>query len=105
MKISARLAGPVAAILSGAALIASPMAHADADAAFLQALSQHGITWSSNDDVIKLGHLVCSDWADGFTFQQVFNDAKNLNLNDHDTAVFVGAATGAYCPSYLNKVQ
>ena len=108
MKNTARLTGSLAAILGGIAVIAAPIAGADAtqDQAFLQTLSQKGITWPNGDDatMIKVWHAVCQDWAGGNTFDQTLADVKSaLGLSDGPTAQVMGAATGVYCPQYESK--
>ena len=108
MKSTVRLIGTVAAILGGIVLIATPIANADsADDAFLHALSAQGISWSNGDDktVVGVGHGVCTDWANGMTFQQTFADVKTLQLSDASSGYLIGAATQAYCPQYLSKAQ
>ena len=107
MKNTARLTGPLAAVLGAAALIAAPIANADtADDAFLQTLTKSGITWPNGSDqaMVKVGHAVCTDWANGFTFEQTLADAKSgLGLDDKPAAQIMGAATGVYCPQYESK--
>src|ERR1700739_1271870 len=108
MMSTARLTGTVAGILGGFVLIATPIANADStDDAFLHALSAQGITWSNGEDktVVNVGHGVCADWANGFTFQQTFADVKTLQLSDTNSGYLIGAATQAYCPQYISKAQ
>ena len=107
MKQIAKFATPAAAIFFSAAAFTAPLAHADADSAYLAALSGHGITWSSDSTVITVGHAVCTDWAAGNNLQQTFSDVKSAltKLSDDSVAFLIGAATGAYCPQYESKVQ
>ncbi len=107
MKNTARLTGLVAAVLGGIAVIAAPIANADAtDDIFLQALGQQGISFSNLSDqtVVSAGHGVCQDWSNGATLIQTLSDVKGaLKLSDTNTGFFVGAATQSYCPQYMSK--
>jgi hypothetical protein len=108
MKKTARLTGPLAAVLGGIAVIAAPIVNADtADDAYLQALKDKGITWPSGSDqtMTQIGHAVCTDWSKGFTFEQTLADAKSglPQLADASLGKIMGAATGAYCPAYSSK--
>lgn len=107
MKNSARLTGPVAALLAGMAVSAAPFANAGAtDDVFLQALGQQGITFTnlSNQTVVNVGHGVCQDWANGATLPQTLSDVKGaLGLSDNNSGYFIGAATQSYCPQYVSK--
>ena len=107
MKPLPKFAAPAGAIFFSAAVVTAPLAHADADSAYLGALSGHGITWSSDSTVIAVGHAVCTDWAAGNTLQQTYSDVRSAltNLSDDSVAFLIGAATGAYCPQYESKVQ
>jgi hypothetical protein len=108
MKKTARLAGPLGAVLGGIAVMTVPIANADpTDDAYLQTLKDKGITWPSGSDqmMIQIGHAVCGDWGKGFTFEQTFADAKSAltQLADASIAKIMGAATGVYCPQYSSK--
>jgi hypothetical protein len=107
MKNTARLTGPLAAVLGAIAVITAPIANADsADDAFLHTLTQKGITWPNLSDqtMVDVGHAVCQDWSNGFTFDQTLADAKKgLGLDDKTSAQIIGAATGVYCPQYQSK--
>lgn len=107
MKKSALVTGPLAAALAGAAVLAAPLAGADAtDDVFLQALGQQGINFSNltNQTVVNAGHGVCQDWANGATLAQTLSDVKGaLGLSDTNSGYFIGAATQSYCPQYVSK--
>jgi hypothetical protein len=108
MKTTARLNGPLAAVLGSIAVITAPIANADStDDAYLQALKDKGITWPNGSDqtMLQIGHAVCSDWSKGFTFDQTLADAKSglPQLADASIAKILGVATGAYCPQYTSK--
>ncbi|WP_374021951.1 DUF732 domain-containing protein [Mycobacterium sp. HNNTM2301] len=107
MKKLARLTGPVAAGLVSMAVVAAPMANADAtDDVFLQALGQQGISFPnlSSQTVVNAGHGVCQDWSNGATLAQTMADVKSgLGLTDNNSGYFIGAATQSYCPQYVSK--
>jgi len=109
MYKTARLTGPIAAVLGGIAVIAAPIANADPDSTdtvFLQVLSQQGISFPSLSDqtVVNAGKGVCSDWSQGANLAQTLSDVKSaLSLSDSNSGFFIGAATQAYCPQYMNK--
>lgn len=108
MKRTARLTGPLAAVLGGIAVITAPTANADStDDAYLQALRDKGITWpiGSDQTMLQIGHAVCGDWSKGFTFDQTLADAKSAlpQLADASIAKIMGLATGTYCPQFSSK--
>jgi hypothetical protein len=107
MKKIARSTGLLAAAAGAFAVIAAPIAHADgADDAFLQTLAKSGITWPNGGDqsMVKVGHAVCTDWKNGFSFDQTLADAKSgLGVDDKTAAQIMGAATGVYCDQYESK--
>ncbi|OBH86946.1 hypothetical protein A5681_14385 [Mycobacterium scrofulaceum] len=107
MKNTARLTCSVAAGMASMAVIAAPMANADAtDDVFLQALGQQGISFPnlSNQTVVNAGHGVCQDWTNGATLAQTLADVKSaLGLTDNNSGYFIGAATQSYCPQYVSK--
>ncbi|MEB3982412.1 DUF732 domain-containing protein [Mycobacterium sp. 663a-19] len=109
MKHTARLLCSVAAAVAGIVVTAAPIANADPmDDAFLQALNSQGISFPNLSDqgVIRLGHLVCEDWASGLTADQTVADVQQgTKLSAHDSGFLVGAATQAYCPKYLPKAS
>lgn len=107
MKNTTRLTCSLAAGLAGMAVIAAPMANADAtDDVFLQALGQQGISFPnlSNQTIVNAGHGVCQDWTNGATLAQTLADVKSaLGLTDNNSGYFIGAATQSYCPQYVSK--
>jgi Protein of unknown function (DUF732) len=108
MKNTARLTGPLAAVLGSMALLAAPVAGADsADQAYLQTLKDNGITWANGSDqtMVQMGRAVCADWSKGLTFEQTLADAKSAlpQLADASVAKIMGTATGVYCPQYSSK--
>jgi len=107
MKNTARLTGPLAAVLGSLAVIAAPIANADAtDDVFLQVLGQQGISFSnlSNQTVVNAGKGVCQDWANGANLAQTLSDVQGaLKLSDTNSGFFIGAATQSYCPQYMSR--
>jgi hypothetical protein len=90
MKNTARLTGPLAAVLGGISVSIAPIANAEAgDDVYLQTLTQSGITWPSGGDqtMIQIGHAVCADWSKGFTLDQTLADAKSALTQLADTSV------------------
>ncbi|HME03042.1 MAG TPA: DUF732 domain-containing protein, partial [Solirubrobacteraceae bacterium] len=90
MKNTARLTGPLAAVLGGIAVITAPIANADsADDVFLQTLKDKGITWPSGSDqtMIQIGHATCGDFSKGFPFEQTLADAKSALVQLADTSI------------------
>ena len=109
MKSMARLAGPVAAVLVGVAVItAAPHASADpADDQYLHILQQHGLGWPSGQDqmMIDVGHAVCTDWAGGDTMKQLATEVQTATgLSSNGSGTIIGAATAAYCPEFRSKM-
>jgi Protein of unknown function (DUF732) len=108
MQNTARLTGPLAAVLGGIAVITASIVKADLpDDVYLQTLKDRGITWPSGFDqtMIQIGRTVCDNWSQGFTFDQTLANAKSALPHLADTSVgkIIGVATGAYCPQYSNK--
>lgn len=95
--------------LSAVTLAAAPLANAGpAEDAFLKYIADHGITWPSGKDqqVIDTGKAVCQDWQSGATFSGEVSDLTSAtNWTVQQAGVFIGAATGAFCPQYTNKIQ
>ncbi len=104
----ARLTGSLAVVLGAFAAIAAPIASADSeDSAYLQTLTEKGISWPNGSDqtMVRIGQAVCTDWSNGMTFEQTLADAKTglPQLADTSLAKIMGAATGVYCPQYASK--
>lgn len=91
-----------------AALATAPIASAGPEENFLKYISDNGISWPSGKTqaVIDTGKAVCEDWKNGATFDQEVADLQEAtHWTDNQAGVFIGAATGAFCPQYENKVK
>jgi hypothetical protein len=109
MKNTARLAGPIAAVVAGLIAIgAAPTASADpADDSYLQNLQQHGLSWAPGADgtMINVGHAVCQDFDGGDTLAQAVGDVKkSLGVSNGGAGTIVGAAVANYCPANRSKM-
>lgn len=109
MKNTARLAGPIAAIVAGfVAAAAAPTANADpADDTYLRTLQQRGLSWAAGQDqtMINVGHAVCTDFAGGDTMAQTTEDVKkSLGVGNNGAGSIVGAAVASYCPENRSKM-
>jgi uncharacterized protein DUF732 len=109
MKNTARLAGPIAAVVTClVAIAAAPVAGADpADDNYLQVLRQRGLSWADGQDgtMINVGHAVCTDFAGGDTMEQTVGDVKkSLGVSNNGAGSIVGAAVAAYCPENRSKM-
>jgi len=106
MRLFVKLAGLVAAGLSGAALVAAPLAAASPEDDFVATIANQGITWpgATPDNIVQAGKGVCQDWAAGATLEQEVSSLAP-HLSSNDAAFFIGAATGAFCPDYQSKLS
>src|SRR5262245_56577445 len=89
-----------AAALTTAALVtAAPASASPEDDAFIQTITQQGITFPSADYAISTGHEVCDLIDGGRAPESVAQEISgNSGLGVNDTGFFVGAAIGVYCP-------
>ena len=89
-----------------AAAVVMPVARADStDDRYIQRLTDVGIAEKAPRDVlIKLGHLICDDMSHG---KNPVEDANGLygaaDVSEHNRTL-VGAAVGAYCPQYKDRI-
>jgi hypothetical protein len=109
MKNTARLASPIAAVVTALiAIAAAPIAHADAaDDAYLQTLQQRGLSWpdGQGQTMINVGHAVCTDFDGGDTMAQTVDDVKKaLGVSNNGAGSIVGAAVANYCPQNRSKL-
>lgn len=96
-----------ASMLGAVALATAPAATAAPEDAFLDAIAAEGIVWEPADTpaVIDTGHAVCTDWTNGATFAQELNDLISVtDWTPEQAGVFVGAATGAFCPQFMDRL-
>jgi hypothetical protein len=89
-------------ILIGLAAPASAEPEGD-DAAFLAALRNAGLTYSSPSQAIASAKAVCGLMGRGETGLQVVNDIKNENpgMSLDAAAQFAAIASNTYCPEHL----
>ncbi len=102
----ARAAG-VSAAVAMLALAAAPLAGADADDDFLDALADGGLSFppAAVDGVIGGGHSVCQGWAAGDSYSDRVTDvAANIGGSQGLARVFVDAATSTLCPEYQSEL-
>lgn len=74
---------------------------------FLHIIANEGIVWEPVDTpaVVDTGHAVCTDWSNGATFADEVNDLLSVtDWTDYQAGVFIGAATGAFCPQFEYKI-
>lgn len=92
-----------AALQTAASATAQPKTLADADAAYLSALSRAGFTPTNLTGAVADGHSVCTYISQGHTPQDAVVSV-NVSSNNAMTVplayAFVRAAIDAYCPQY-----
>lgn len=99
-------------LLAAAAVVigtAAP-AHADPtpkDEAFLNALSQAGLTFLNADRAITAGKQVCSSADDGLTGEEIVKNLQDRNpgFQGPGAAKFAAIAASAYCPEKLSQTE
>jgi hypothetical protein len=96
------------ALATGGAIVAglimgAGVANADVnDDAFIQVINEKGISYTTEEKLIAAGHAVCDARNQGYTEIQVINAIVTATeLDQSNTAYFVGAAETAYCPQYV----
>jgi Protein of unknown function (DUF732) len=102
---------PVLLLASVAAVIgtAAP-AYADPDGkdqAFLNALTQAGLTYMSADRAITAGKQVCSLADGGMTGEEIVRNLQDRNpgFQGPGAAKFAAIAASAYCPEKLTQTE
>ena len=83
------------------------------DQAFLGAIDGQGNFGNlSQSDLIGLAKAACSDFDNGYTAEQVAQDAvdavnnnPSLGLGYKDIGIIVGAGVVTYCPQYTAPLQ
>jgi hypothetical protein len=101
-------AGMVSAIFAIIGTVAAPSASASPNDDFLGALARAGLSYPSSaaPQVIQAGQAVCHSWAAGKTYNdQVAAMVGRTGGNSGMAAEFIRAATSAYCPGYVSKIQ
>ncbi|HEX2290427.1 MAG TPA: DUF732 domain-containing protein, partial [Pseudonocardiaceae bacterium] len=96
----------VAAGLAAAAFASAPLAAADPESDFLNALESQGVTWdgATPANMVAAGQGVCQDWDSGATFAQEVASLE-AHMSMEDAAFLIGAATAAFCPQHEAKIQ
>lgn len=102
----------IAAGVIAAAPLAAGVGAASADTideiAYIAALDDEGIYYSSADAAIELGYASCEALDSGATVTQVVNagiDGAAGFYSDYEVGYITGAAIGAFCPEYLPAVD
>jgi hypothetical protein len=74
------------------------------DDAFLKALKGHGITATSDQAMITVGHLVCKQLSKGMSVNAVVAQAElyGNSMSESDAKFLVQTASAAYCPEEIN---
>lgn len=80
----------------------APTANAETDEAFLQQLTDAGITWAgetrpSDDVLVTEAHVVCSWKGSGITYASASQVRIDLHLTAAQATKFVTIAENAYC--------
>lgn len=90
----------------GTAATASASSAMSNDEAFLTQIGSVGISFTSPQEAIRDGHLVCAGLAAGRTGGDVATEIVNeSNLTPRLAALFVIDATQAYCPHLRNQLR
>lgn len=96
-----------ASAIGAVALATAPVAAAGPEEDFLTIIGNEGIVWEPADTsaVLDTGHAVCTDWSNGATFADEVADLISVtDWTDYQAGVFIGAATGAFCPQFEYKI-
>lgn len=103
MRLLAAPAG-IVAVVAMIALAAPAYGEPEGDdAAFLAALNNTGITYSSPSQAIASAKAVCGLMSKGETGLQVVHDIRDQNpgMSLDAAAKFAAIASNAYCPEHL----
>lgn len=72
------------------------------DDAFVQVITEKGITYTSEANLIAAGHAVCDTRSQGYTEMQIVHEVvAHTELDSYNAGYFVGAAEAAYCPQFV----
>lgn len=90
------------------AMFGAGLAKADAETldelAYIMALDEEGIYYSSEDAAIELGYGTCSALDNGASVDMVVLagiDGADGFYSDYEVGYLTGAAIAAFCPEYL----
>jgi hypothetical protein len=109
----ARLSILAAGVLAAVAVSGAPAAHAtDADAQFLAAVAELGLTFDTPDDAVQAGNNVCDIVAEGSANNiapveirsSIVTSLLGEGVNEQQAVSLMVAAVGAYCPTYNGVV-
>jgi Protein of unknown function (DUF732) len=77
------------------------------DQAFLNALTQAGLTYLNADRAITAGKQVCSSADDGLTGEEIVKNLQDRNpgFQGPGAAKFAAIAASAYCPEKLTQTE
>ncbi|OBH02791.1 MULTISPECIES: DUF732 domain-containing protein [unclassified Mycobacterium] len=105
MKLVLLMAG--AAVVIGTAAPAYADDPTPKDQAFLNALSQAGLTYLNADRAITAGKQVCKSADDGMTGEEIVKalQDKNPGFQGPGAAKFAAIAASAYCPEKLSQTE
>ena len=104
MRLVLLLASVAAAIGTAAPAYADPDSK---DQAFLNALSQAGLTYLNSDRAITAGKQVCSLADGGMTGEEIVKNLQDRNpgFQGQGAAKFAAIAASAYCPEKLTQTE
>ena len=76
-----------------------------ADAHFLDALNQAGMTYRNGADAVAAGRMACNMMISGRSEKDVVDELsmRNPGLNSGGAMRFAALASSTYCPDYLSK--
>lgn len=109
MHTLTKLAGAIAGA-AAASIIAAGPASADAETldelAYIMALDEEGIAYSTEDNAIALGYGTCNALDAGASVEMVVLagiDGADGYFSDYEVGYITGAAIAAFCPEYLDE--
>ena len=84
-----------------------PVAKADDTDEYIRVLNAEGIGHrGSREQLIHLGHTICSDLGTGRTaLQEMKGMFASANMSENDAAMLVVAAINEYCPEYKSELD
>lgn len=110
MHTLTKLAGAIAGA-AAASIIAAGPASADADTvnelAFIMALDDEGITYSTEDNALALGYATCEAFDAGAGLLQVVSAGVSGSEGYYsagEVSYITGASIAAFCPEYEYKL-
>lgn len=99
----ATVAISTAVIGLGSVAAASPAAASSADDTFITKMKAKGIIFTSPENAVRAGQLVCTELAAGRNETDVAIEARNESLLSAQQATyFVVEATNVYCPQFAD---